>query len=103
MGPVRYSWLEACNLALKESDPKKIPSHIELAITALEQRYAKWGGNPGTSVELNAIRWTIVALEEHAVIARKTANPEAARTGRALNKHLGHVSARFVVLRPSSL
>lgn len=99
MGPVRYSWLEACDLALKESDPKKIPSHIELAITALERRYAEWGRNPGTSVELNAIRWTIVALEEHAVITRKTANPEAARMGRALNKHLGHVSARFVVLR----
>lgn len=99
MGTVRYSWLEACDLALKESDPKKIPSHIELAILALERRYTEWGRNPGTSAELNAIRWTIVALEEHAVITRKTANAEAAKTGRALNKHLGHVSARFVVLR----
>jgi hypothetical protein len=99
MEPVRYSWLKACNRALKGSDPKKVPSLIELAIVALERRYAEWGRSPGTSDELNAIRWTIIALEEHAVITRKPANAEAARTGRALNKHLGHVSARFVVLR----
>lgn len=103
MAPVQYSWLEACDLALKESDPKKIPNYIEFAITALERRHAEWGRNPGTSAELNAIRWTIVALEERAVIPRKAANAEATRTRRALNKHLGHVSARFVVLRSRSL
>ena len=63
MRRVPHSWLEAYELALIESDPKKLIGRIEYALNALERRYSEWGTHPGTPAELTAIQKCISALE----------------------------------------
>jgi len=63
MGRVPHFWREAYDLALRESDPRKLIGCIEYAIFAIERRYSEWGNDPGTPAELAAIRKCISALK----------------------------------------
>jgi hypothetical protein len=107
MGHARHSWREACASALTEPDPKKVPSRLEYAISALERRYAEWESHPGTSAELSAIQKTVLALErlmKEKLGSSRALPPVGQRafsdtTDHSVATELGHVRRLFLVLR----
>lgn len=105
MGHARRSCQEACDSALRESDPKKLLGCLEYAITALERWYAEWDSDPGTPAELDSIQKAILALErrlkeklEGGGEVSKPAQEFSGTTQQSGAKELRHVSRLFRVL-----
>ena len=105
MGRFGHAWREAFLSALNETDTKKLPGRVEYAITALERRYAEWGGDPGTQAELNAIHRAISALERRLMNEKlvQSENVLPRNSGGILEEahhgQLGHIRHLFLILR----
>jgi hypothetical protein len=62
-GKAKISLQKTYNSVLKEPDPVKVLPLLESAILVLERRFAEWGTEPGTKVELKAILKAISILQ----------------------------------------
>lgn len=62
MRPFPYPWQESCAEPPHATDPEQALRLIELAVCAIEKRYAEWQSRPGTPEELAVIRETISKL-----------------------------------------
>jgi hypothetical protein len=59
-----YPWQEHCACFLQETDHIEALRLLELAIGAIERRYAEWPASPGTGEEVAAIRAAISDLRQ---------------------------------------
>ena len=62
MAALPYSWQKFCVKPLRETDSRRALRLLEVAICAIEQRYAEWHTSPGTPEEVAAIREAISKL-----------------------------------------
>jgi hypothetical protein len=107
MERARHSWREACALALKESDPKKLFGRIEYALTTLERRYAECEFAPLTPAERKAIRKMILALEQRLqekLAAYPAVDPRVKKLSSmpedVIVRELAHARHLLYILRP---